>query len=738
MTRIGYAIASGILLFLVYYLTLADDPDAVIRVFPEPLGAEFELRTPGWHQIIDGESLLVNDVARPLVASKAKNLGKYLKKVSARAQHVIEDVEAQVLPDYGLDGSRELRYADQRYRWAQVDGQGYIWHEQQQCIYNVNKNYVEQLDSYAKRMDNNQLISIAGKIVRMEIDDLLLERVTRYGGWLSSTQPHRPAFNSRGAEFLDILKGLTLKSVRGLELAADAQPIWEYKAELEDGQLFVLQVFEEGEAYKVKAGDQPVQPLSKAEWQMFEDLREAFKEDYLVDFSMGMEGVPFDRIIIKSGGIEKYRIQRHGTEDSSYQVPGYSYWELIWPGGRESASPQVAMQFFYGLNSIAVRDVDLQPVNAPLLPSDDSLSVYCMNGEEDQKCVVHWFANGTARSQFHAGTIKETEGVEPLLNFEKLKDPSNFLNPFLLPADVRRIEKMQRLYYEDAFRGELLKRQSLASWQVAYYSSPGHQDRYEAADLTASSRVALALVHLQAQEIRFADPTLIEKFSKPQRAIDVRLGAWEINNGEDEQFLEETLARDWGMSLTQIDQQWWALNRDETLAYQLQDDDVEQLFTSVAPGYIFAGVPGQIEKMRMVYQEKSYLLQRSGEHWNTRLNGAWRALDNLQVRQFMRHLVRCRAERIDTTKQSIPSAAVIAELHVFVPGLEERQEQITISVAAQENGLYPVTVFASTGTQALNGVAYCTPALVEPLLREQRWFLKVEDQVSTDQDHDEH
>ncbi len=709
--------------WLTYFVFINKDVDDVIYIFPEQISNECDIVSGPWRQRLKDGTLLINDVERTMVPSKFKNLNKFLKRVKVKREKIIEDIQPSVLEDYGLDGSAELQFNDQRFRWSILGNSGYIWDENRKRIYVLGKRYVEGLGRYTGRLDNNTLISNAGSYVTLEFDGLVLERVSQLGGWLSSNQPHRPPFNSRGADLIKCLSSLTLDELKGVALQADAEELWKFVAKTSAGDDYHITVYQGKERQLIKAGNQPMQVLSKQKWQELEMLRDAFKRDYLLDIMFGIDGLPFDRIIIKNGALEEFRLQRYKDDDSSYQVTGYSYWELIWPEGRESASSMVGYDFFNTLNNLEVKDVRLQPISGSLLPRDDMRTIECYDGEKDQRAVLHWFADGTVQSLFHRGKLVASTVEQNPVSFKALLNPSSFLNPYVLPADVRRVEKIQRIHYQKPYRGELLKRQSLNSWFISYYSSPETLDRDEQADATSCSRVALSLLHLQSQETRLATPERIKLHTKPQRGLDIRLSAWQIEDGEDEQFIEETLGRDWGMSLIQENGQWWAMNRESTLEYKLDERDVEQLFSDVSPGFIFAGVPGQIEQLRIKNNGKTFMVVKTEQHWQTKYNGQWQDVDKLQMRLFLSDLSDCKAQRSDSTQQSLPADQVKAELEIFMPSFDDRREHIRILIGEKLNGLYPVSVDSSSGQQVLDGVAWCPAASIEKLLRDQRWFL---------------
>lgn len=709
-----------LLIYFVFFDTRAED---VIDVFPYELGNDFVVINDGWHQeLIDG-ALSINGVARKLAEPKRRNLERFIRHIRVKRERVIEDVEPAMLADYALDDGQVLRYQGQEYRWSQLGGKGYVWDRDAGRIYVIRERVARELSRYAGRLDKSQLINICDQIVSMRFDDLQLDRISDYGGWVAGEAEHRPAFNSRVRDLFALLRELQLDDLQGVNCPASAEELWRLQAKLEDGSDWQLQIRGDDDARYVFAGDQPVQTLSKRHWQRIELLREHFGLDYLLDIPSGIEGLPFNRIVISNGGREEWRLQRFGTEDSAWQVAGYSYWELIWPGGRESASPDVGFDFFSTLNNLIVSDVRLQPQTPVSSADPDRRAIACYQDDE-LIARVYWQRSGVVQSAFHRGKLHEDYRDFQEITFEDLLQPDSFLNRYLLPADVRRVEKLQRIVHGPPFKGELITRESLSQWFLSTYTAPGVLLDTQAADTSSCLRLAQHLLHMQAVQVRFADAALAAGYQQPQRSVDVRLTAWQQQSGEVEQFLEETLARDWGMRLVQRDGQWWALNQSATLEYRLADSDVALLFADVSPGYVFSAAPAQVEEIRISDDDQSFTLRRSGRQWRSRVDQRWQALDQLQIRRFLQALGRCRAERIDEAGLRLPGT-VERELVCLLPGFDERREQITLRIGEQRGDYYPIQVESSSGLQSVRGIAWCPLAMVKPLLEPQSWFLPV-------------
>ena len=740
MSRLGYILCACMMLGLLYFIVWSDDPDRMVFIFPEPLSTPFTLESAVGTQYFDGTQLSVDGVPRPPNHSKIKNLGKFLKRMRVKAEFIRDGVGADQLAAYGLDGRYELRYADQRYRWAVTDGSGYVWHEQTQRLYVLRAKVISELiKTYAHRMDQRQLIELRGTVVQMHFNNLILERVSEAGGWLAPEQPHRPAFNARGDEILRQLRGYTLENVHGVEKPETAKEIFQITLACAapnagpdhiDQRLSVI-ILQDAQDSFIQVAEQPLQRLSARQWQALDEVCQACNKDYLLDIAHAVEGLPFNCVVVENKAGELYRLQRLGTEDEAYNIPGYSYWELVWPGGREAAMPNVGVRFFNVLNNLVVDDVRLQP-NSAMKPAADEIAITCLDESRQQRARVFWSAQGVVRSLFHHGQLQAGRSG-PRLSYAELIDPAQFLNNYVLPVDMRRVEKVQRIIETPAFQGELLQRQSLTQWQLSFYDAPGSLQREEPGDAIFCNRLASAISHLQAERVQFADEAGRQRFAQAQRRIDVRLSAWDIQSGEDEYFLEETLARDWGMQLIADGDEWLGLNHDETLIYSFTASSLDPLFADVRSGYILSVVPNQIQQMRLRRRgADQFVLNRNGRIWETQYAGAWHAADPLQMRLFLRDLSRCQAQRIDDQLKTVHKDDIQYELQLFVPGYEDRNEQITISIGTAVDGLYPCSVLTTSGIQALAGVAWCSAAAVEPLMQDHAWFVpsSVQEQAS--------
>ena len=731
MTRLGYIICACIMLGLVYFLLWSDDPDRTVFVFPEPLATPFTLSGAAGLQQYDGKQLIVDGVTRPVDRHKIKNLGKFLKRIRVKAEVILESVDVSQLDAYGLDGTHEIQYADQRYRWSILDGTGYIWHEQSARIYVLRKKIISELiKTYAHRLDQRKLLDVAGTVVLIAFDEIVLERVSEVGGWLSQQEPHRPAFNARGNEILRQLYELRLDDVHGASMPKTAEEIFTLRlSSAPSGQgpdradtHYDIRVYQDNDNYFIRVADQPLQVFPVRRWQALDEIRQACHEDYLLDIPHGMEGLPFNQIIVQKGNEELYRIKRLGSEDEAYNIAGYSYWELMWPAGREAARPDVGVQFFNVLNNLLIDGVRLQP-NSSTQPLGDELCITCLDETQNQRARVFWAADGRVRSLFHSATLsKDIHG--PQFTYQQLLNPASFLNTAILPVDMRRIEKIQRIEQVPAFKGAVLKRSSLNQWQVLFYDKPGALQREESGDPGFCNRLAAAISHMQAENVRFATAADRDLFSTSDRRVDVRLAAWEINSGEDEYFLEETLARDWGIRLRRQGKAWLGINHDETLVYELSAQTVEELFADVRSGFILSVVPNQIQQMRLRKRgEAQFVLNRGEEHWETSHKNNWYRVDALQMRTFLRDLSRCQAQRIDDQQQAIAKDDVLFEIQIFIPGYEERNEQVTISIGSERDGLYPCSILTTSGIQAFAGVAWCRAEVIAAIMHDQAWFL---------------
>lgn len=731
MSRWGYIICACMMLGLLYFIVWTDDPERTVFIFPQPLTTPFTLESAVGTQYYDGQTLTVDGVTRPANNSKIKNLGKFLKRMRVKAEFIREGVTLDQLASYGLDGRYEIRYADQRYRWALSDGSAYVWHEQEQRLFVLRDKIIKELiDTYAHRLDQRQLIEIRGTVVTISFNDLTLERVSEAGGWLAPTAPHRPAFNARGDEIVRQIRAYTLRNVHGETKPEAAREIFQITlgcAAKHAGpdhidQRIPITIYQAEKQYFIQAAEQPLQRLSAQQWHALDEVCQACSKDYLLDIAHGVEGLPFNCVVVENTDGEIYRLQRLGSEDEAYNIPGYSYWELIWPGGREAAAPDVGVRFFNVLNNLVVDDVRLQP-NSAMKPLGDEIAITCLDETQQQRARVFWSAQGVVRSLFHRGTL-DADRSGPSMTYAEIIDPAQFLNTYVLPVDMRRIEKIQRIRQQPQFLGELLTRKSLTQWQVAFYAAPGALVREEQGDAIFCNRLASAMSHLQAERVEFADELGRKRFEQAQRRFDVRLGAWDIHSGEDEYFLEETLARDWGMQLVQHGEQWLALNHDETLIYTFTATSLDQLFADVRAGYILSVVPNQIQQMRLRRKDaKQFVLNKGGRGWETQFEGQWQQTDPLQMRIFLRDLSRCQAQRIDDQLKAVHKDDIQYELQLFVPGYEDRNEQITISIGSAVDGLYPCSVLTTSGIQALAGVAWCEAAMVEALMKDHAWFL---------------
>ncbi|NRA40233.1 MAG: hypothetical protein HRU15_18960 [Planctomycetes bacterium] len=751
MSKIGYLAVSLLLCVMLWYLFGDSTVVRNVHIFKQILPEEFIVQLPGWKQEVRGEDLRINGIERPMARNGVKSLRKYLKRMRVPGDRIIEDVDVADLSAYGINGDRELRFNDQRFRWG-INGQGgYLWNENTAEIFVMRANAIESLDKYCKRFDDQTLLSGLDRIRSINLGELQLNRLSQYGGWIADKNMHRPAFNSRGNALVGYLKQLKLISLTGVD-HKNAQEILRISLEMLDDSKHDYVFLQRDQEYFMQVDQLPMQKCSARQWQSLQHVLDELDKDYLFDFSMDMEGLPFDRIIIEHGGSESYRLQRHGIQDVSYDIPGYSYWSMQWPGGREAANSEIGYRLFALFNQTAVSDVQLlDDVAVEASAADPQVaSIILMSGEE-VTARLNWHKDNTLVGPFHRAKITDENLVHLPIQYAQLFDPGMFLNPHILPIDMRRIEKIQRIYYDEqdvkskSYYGELLNRHSQTDWQRSLYVKLDgrKQHRSENADGMACTRLAMFLSQLQAKKVELMAVENLTLMEDPQYGFDIRIAAWDNQKGEDDQILEETLARDWGMSLKNIDGIWWAMNRAQTVRYQLSEEHVNELMSGVQDTYLFSGVVSHIQSMDVKLQEEHYFLKQGRDQWSLHLDDQQHDHENHQqhvhpvaahqIRSYMRSLSLLRALDIDEEAPVISAETADVIIAISLPGIDEVSEQISLFIAAVDDEYYHVSAHAISGVHPFQGVARVKSIDMQKIIRKHSWFI-VEPESGSEQE----
>lgn len=730
MNKIGYAIVSLLMLGMLWYLFIYNQADREFRVFADILPHTFTLRSADWQQEISNGSLVINNIQRILEAGKVKTLRRYLHRMRVRGDRIIADVAVADLSAYGITDTNELRFDQQRYRWG-ISGQtGYIWNENSANVYVVSDKVVTNLNRYSGRFDDQTLVSGLGQVQTLDTGAVKLTRVSVYGGWMADDQQDRPPFTSRGNKVMGFLKGLKCMSLTGVD-STGAQEIQRIQLSMTDASEHTYIFLQRDAEYFVAVDALPVQKISQRQWRTLEGHLKELDKDYLFDFPMGMEGLPFDRIIIQHGGVENFRLQRYGVQDESYDIAGYSYWSVQWSGGREAADSEAAYRFFALFNYTPVTDTQLQPAEAPT--DAKTVSIILMDGEEKELARMDWSADNTLQAKFYRAKIDAEYLSEIPIEYKQLFNGSSFLNPYLLPADARRIEKIQRLYYpgrdvnnDVPYQGELLVKQSQSNWQRTLYDTIGGVGRTEDADGMACSRLAMTLVNMKALSVELVNVDNMQEMKEPQYGFDLRLSAWGDQKGDDDQLLEETLARDWGMSLKYVNDQWWAMSRAQTVRYQLADEDVQSLLGGIQDTYLFSGIVSHIRSIDIQLIDDAFTLKRKSNAWNVLRAGEEQAADQLQIRRFLKDVSGLRAVDIDEAAPVISAAQAEAIVAISQLGIDEIHEQVTLFVSGLtgESAYVQVSAQSSSGAHPFSGVARVQRAQIMTLIRQHAWFLR--------------
>lgn len=671
---------------------------------------------------------------------KMNGLWSTLGSIALLPAKVIENIGEAQLAEYGVDGTHTAEVADGSLRiaWGGSSGQAYVWNSATRKLFSVDPGMLAGLDNAAKPVAKTHVLQLAGNPSRITVDGLAL--IMQDGQWIPELFRNRPPFNPRISALLGDLSSTAIDDLRGVPVfglpligtvelpSMPGSPSAAGPFAVGPQPSRVVTVYSAGVDGAIAISGYPAQRVDGARIAGLKAAFAAFRRDVLLDLfsSIGREDVL--RVTVTREGKPWWSLERR---DKPPAVGGF-FWDVAWPGGRESAPDNAVEQLGVLVSATHVRDAALNPKGLEQLPAG-AIRVTFQSDRPDGRPVEFAVAAGELLTATHRGRLADDGALLAAL------DPSRQLDDRLTRREPSRVAKVQRRFRDEAVpRDEVVARSEGGTWSRTFPKpATGGLPPVESAAL---DRLIRALSAARMQEATLIAATTRDEASRELLAnadfeLDVRFAA--VAGGQasnDETDLDLSAAQDWGIALRRDGTRWVGVDKDLGLRFVLDDDTVEELRRPFEAGQIYPVVASVVAVVDITSFEGTKTgLRRDGVTW-TVASGAAPAVpaDLVSVRRYFRTLGALTVpdgKALDTRAPEPTPSEVVASITCTVPAVAgdpfATSEQLTLAILkAQANGT-PVHVWSNRATSRFpRGRALLPSTVVAELLPDPASFRK--------------
>jgi hypothetical protein len=728
MSRIGYAILVLVVLGLAIY-AFRPERSAHTEVLPVHAGAppaDFTVRNQGLEQAVSGDRVRIQGMVVPLDQEKSARLWEFIASLGAVPGRVLAGVDAVKARDFGIDGTRELVCAGLRLGWGSAGDAAYLWEGVSQRVFVAEAGTLKRLDQLTQRLDRFQLLTFDQSTRYLEVNGLALE--LRAGEWLDPLRPQRPPFSRRVRQLAKRLENLRLAdftsrpppSVAGLDtvrLGAGNPLIDPAASALVRDR--VLRLWRQGEGGVFQIDDLPAQDLAPAELAALVECLESFSRDYLFDLEGPFRANPLQELVVKRGGGEFFRLEKHGQLDVDRESQR-SQWDVIWPGGREVAIAECASMIADAFDNLPVEDP--QPRAAVPPPGADATVFDFIFANIER----HWRIELSGRqvwSATHRGTLQELPRVLAQLG------PDLMLDTALVNRPAQRVVKIQRqIRDQEPARAEVFTASDGGRWRQTY---PAAAQALPVNQL-AVDRIARALCAARGREARLITAADRAVLAAPVCEIDLRFAPQPVRHSNDYTRLDDTTDLDLGLAFAPEGDLWRAVSKEGAVSFLIDAELMELIRQRVQDDQVFPLVPSLVRSLEVASPTLHYLLALDDRGWTVQSIGRGgqagevRRADEVQVRRYLRLLSGLRALRTIATDAEAPLADATT-ITCTLPTEGASSDQMILSVGRATEGEAAWRADATRDARKLpGGRGYLTAESAAALVPDPASFLRAD------------
>lgn len=671
---------------------------------------------------------------------KMNGLWSALGSVEVPAAKVILNIGEAQLAQYGIDGTHRVSLADGSLRviWGGSGGQAYVWSSATRDLLAMDPRMIDALDAAAKPVAQTQVLRQLISPERLTVDGLAL--VQQDGHWVAQLFRNRPPFDPRVRNLfgqlaqvaiddlqgvpvfgLPVLGTIELPAMAGMPAAAGPFAVGPQPAR-------TITVYSSGITGAIAVSGYPAQRLDAGRVSTLRSAFTEFRRDVLVDVFSSINPDDVLRIQVTRDGKPWWSLERR---DKPPAVGGF-FWDVVWPGGRESAPDEVVVRLARLLDATPVRDAALNPAGLGQLPAG-AVRVSIASDRQDGHPLEFAVAGGDLLTATHKARLADDGALLAAL------DPSRQLDDRLTRRDPSRVAKVQRRYHDETVpRDEVVVRSEGGTWSRTFPTpATGGPPPVESAALDRLIR-ALTAAHMQ-------EPALIAAATRDEGSrallanadfeIDVRFAA--VAGGQasnDETDLDLSAAQDWGIALKRDGTRWIGVDKDLGLRFTLDDDTVEELRRPFDAGQLYPVVASVVTVVDIAGTGGTRTtLHRDGALW-TVANGAepTAPADVIAVRRYFRTLGTLTVpdgKTLDARAPEPTPAEVTASITCTVPAVAgdpfATTEQLTLAILKPTATGTPVHVWSNRANSRFpRGRAILPGTVVAELLPDAAAFRK--------------
>ena len=619
-------------------------------------------------------------------------------------------------------------------QWALKDNLCYVYNQSTKRVIQFADSHYDALNNAIERLDSDILLpGFSPKTVTI---NEVTWQVTNQTDWYEKGKPNSPPASIQVAAIMNALFRLKLKDfdgvlVNGQSILRVSYEIPQHRQSGSDEDVIHIEVRKRQDGTGLISSsfyNQPAQELTAAQVAEFEELVADIEHPRIFSLFGDEASSPINNITIYKGGILSITVNRPKEFDN---VDGSSGWSVAWEGGLEAARSDIGLTYLQALNDIRVENIQRREktlINPPQSDATDNVTITFDGAIQfsDGSIWVRVSGNRIENSRYTADIVE----ADPLI---QKPEAELILTRQLLSVSPDRVSKVQRIDRRNDWSGEVLNRTN-GLWSRQRFED----NETKPVGLTPQRTDYLAVQQLVRTAIG-AKAVSIEAFGpKFQSILDAPTLSWaarieSVGNdvGNDYDQLEETSAREWGLSLGQVDGKWWGIDSNGAVAFELEDDLVTELFTPIIDKLVFPLVSTQVSAFVLRYPD--------GEIANFRKaldDGQWYydpagddepvEADNEQVRAYLLRLSALAATHIEEEEAPLTHTDAIAgSVQCKMPGFDDIAELLTLTIGQVDanNELATSVTSSRQGANMTKGRSYIDAQLIDQILPPVSSFL---------------
>lgn len=689
MGRLGYLILVTLLIAGGTYVFWPEAAEVELpRLWKGETPTRYRVLSGGLTQEVDGVTVRVDGIERPLDANRHEELWSYVRSLKVDERVVTRVAEDQVNA-YGLDGMREVSGGGLRLRWGGTGDDRYVWDGAAARLIPCDKALIARLDALTRRLDQVMLIELPS-IYGISIDGLSLR--LEDGGWRDRLSAERPTFNRRVNRLYDLVEILRLDDLRRRD-APLAPPQHQLRFTNKDAAQPERQVRLWSEASDggglIQVDALPVQRLDAAAYARWTTTLATFTGDYLFNLETEFAARPLGEIRAEVGTQLRFRLEKHGLNDVS---SGRSQWDVVWPGGREPASENAAAAIALALDDLAVREPRRRQAGEEPPPQAQRLTFVF---KVDQRTLTVAIDGNRIWSPTHVATAVTVPGLLARLV------PDDMLDNALTLRGSERVVKIQRQWHHGARAGnsEVVAVAAGAGGVDGAWRQIWPKDAGGAISVLAVDRLARAFCTARGQDVRLPTPADRAVLAAPAFELDVRFAPAQVKLSNDHTRLSDTTDQDLGFAFVPEGDRWRAVEKESGISYVVDAELMELLQAPLNDDLVLPLVPSLVTRIEITGTDGRYALLRQDENWRVqtldatgRATGEPQAAEAVEVRRYLRLLTSLRSLRHDPDAGPLAPEQFAGSVQCTFPGSGDGYVRVVLNLGQVASEQMPAVI----------------------------------------------